>query len=240
MVPRKNNQRNTKSPAPSAEERTPRKLKAQETDLTVVVGDIEFYHYKIILCSGSDFFDTMLSTQMRENDENRIEFPDKNPDEWLEVYSFIDQTYGESPTINIGNALKLISWFDFFAMDELAEKCDKVHSESLPEYIDFFVAFGELWDTCKAKPCPKTQEKVLNYIKNSLDFSSMSAREAKALKEFILDEVGGERLWQALKGSGCLHFPPEVKDLDRTELANNVLFEYFLRTSPFCADLGLD
>jgi len=61
----------------SEKERTPKKLKA--------AGGEEFYHYNIILCSGCDFIDTMLSTQMRENDESRIEFPDRNPEEWLEV-----------------------------------------------------------------------------------------------------------------------------------------------------------
>jgi hypothetical protein len=56
----------------SEKERTPKaKLKALEPDLTVVVGGIELYHFKAVFCSGCDFFDKMISFEMKEN--GRIE-----------------------------------------------------------------------------------------------------------------------------------------------------------------------
>lgn len=59
----------------------------------------------------------------------------------------------------------------------------------------------------------------------------MNAEEATKLKALVLDDVGGESVWQRIKSSGHLHFPPQVSNLGRVELGENPLFEHFLRTS---------
>ena len=154
----------------SEEERTPKKLKALEPDLTVVVGGIEFYHYKAILCSGCDFFDTILGSQMKENGENRIEFPDKNPDEWLDVYSFID-TSGSKPTVNGENAMTLFAWFDYFGMDDLVVECDEAYAGYVHSNYCFAIGgldtFIKIWDSCKSLPFPKSQEAALEILQYS-------------------------------------------------------------------------
>jgi hypothetical protein len=235
----------------SMSERTPKKLKSVEPDLTVVVGGEEFYHYKVTLCSGCDFIDTMLSNQMRENDESRIEFPDKDPTEWLQVYSFLDPNE-EKPAITADNALKLVMWFDYLGMEELARECDTVYSQNVVAQSDLNY-FVQAWNHCKSYPCPLSHKKVLQnlvsfltqfreqptYPYGSYGYSSnsnnqktgMNAAEAAKLKKLVLDDVGGDRVWETIKSSSCLHFPPQVSSLGRVELAENPLFEYLLRTS---------
>ena len=57
----------------------------------------------------------MLSTNMAENNESRIEFPDKNPAEWKVFYPFIDPSKigmaTPSATINDENVRQLSHGF---------------------------------------------------------------------------------------------------------------------------------
>lgn len=66
---------------------TPRKkLRSQKPDIIVSVGSgdnkQEFECYRFILCYGCDYFDTMLSHSLCETETSRIEFPDKDPEDW--------------------------------------------------------------------------------------------------------------------------------------------------------------
>jgi hypothetical protein len=62
-------------------------------DVTVVVGtgdnQQEFECYKVVLSFASPYLDAMLSNDMVENNNSRIEFPDKDPDEWKIVYGYM-------------------------------------------------------------------------------------------------------------------------------------------------------
>lgn len=248
MAPRKKTTRSTKARL-SEEERTPKKLKAAEPDLTVVVGGVVFHHYKIMLCSACDFFDTMLSVQMRENEESRIEFPDKDPKEWLELYPFLDSTTKRKPPpITPVNAMKFISWFDYLGMAEKAELCDNVYAAHLSGDYGSLNYFLEIWKATKSKPCPVTHERILGYLRDFLVLlkpkptpthhhygsptpgtnSGMTAADASKIKKAVLDDVGGEKVWAVVKEH--IHLPPQVKRSSRTEIAENPLFEYLLRT----------
>jgi hypothetical protein len=109
----------------SEEERTPKHLKCMAPDLIVVVSGVEFRHYKFILCSSCSFFDNLLSANMREASESRIEFPDKDPKEWLEVYKFLDPNKGskgateQHGALTKDNAVMLGPWFDHLGLDDL-------------------------------------------------------------------------------------------------------------------------
>lgn len=236
----------------SPEERTPKKLKALEPDCTVVCGGEKFYHYKVLLCSGSDFFDTMLSNEMKEREESQVElFPEKDPHEWLEVYAFIEKEADKSK-INATNAKRLVTWFDFLGMRELANECDRVYAQNI-SVAPGLDGFETKWNEVKSLPCPTSQNVVLSVLKRFLSqfkdrqfrnrdrygyarsaaylSEGLSAAEARKVKALILDEIGGERVWQTIKNSGYLHFPPVTNQLDRVELAENPLFEYLLRKS---------
>ena len=62
-------------------------------DVTVVVGtgdnQQEFECYKTVLSFASQYLDAMLSNDMVENSTSRIEFPDKDPEEWKIVYGYM-------------------------------------------------------------------------------------------------------------------------------------------------------
>ena len=42
----------------------------------------EYPCYRVVLSLASEYFDTMLSNSMRENETSKISFPDKDPNEW--------------------------------------------------------------------------------------------------------------------------------------------------------------
>ena len=51
--------------------------RAVQPDVTVVIGTTEFQCHKVILCQASEYFDAMLSSEMKESNESRIVFEDK-------------------------------------------------------------------------------------------------------------------------------------------------------------------
>ena len=74
----------------------------------------------------------MLSSNMTENNESRIEFPNKEPDEWKMFYPFIDPfQIGEAtrPTIDDENVMTLVPWFHEFQLNSLHQQCDQFLSD---------------------------------------------------------------------------------------------------------------
>lgn len=106
-----------------------KRLKSQPPDLKVVVGGSgddnvaqEFDAYSVLLCHHSPYFDTMLSTQMKENKERVISFPNKDPAVWQLFYSVIDPR-GEAVITN-DNVLTLLPWFHEFMMEAHVKLCE--------------------------------------------------------------------------------------------------------------------
>ena len=68
-------------------------IRSMPPDVTVVVGtgdnQQEFECYKVVLSFASPYLDAMLSTDMVENSTSRIEFPDKDPEEWKIIYGYM-------------------------------------------------------------------------------------------------------------------------------------------------------
>lgn len=124
----------------------------------------EFECYKIAMCFASPYFDgeiwyvfcisilfashhysyycygipAMLSASMTENNNNRIEFPDKDPDTWRLFYQFIDPKQIGNPSyynsINYflsNHAEKLVPWFHEFQMSDWLKKCDEILSNEI-------------------------------------------------------------------------------------------------------------
>jgi len=78
----------------------------------------------------------MLSTNMTENNESRIEFPDKDPTEWHKVfYPFIDPSKigmaTPSAIINDENVMTIVPWFHEFSMESHLAQCDQFLSEKV-------------------------------------------------------------------------------------------------------------
>jgi len=113
------------------------------------------YLYFIILLYLSHA--AMLSSNMSENNESRIEFPNKDPDEWKIFYPFIDPfQIGEAKhaSINDENVMTLVPWFHEFQMNSLHQQCDqflldKVLSLARAEKVDNcwgFMLDYSFWD----------------------------------------------------------------------------------------------
>lgn len=124
--------RSSRSPSKKPEPPT-KKLRSQEPDIVVVVGSgkkkQEFECYKLFLCYACEYFDTMFSHGLKENETSRIELPDKDPDEWKIFYEFIDPSTIMSAKVTNENALMLAPWFSEYGMDLLKEECDEVISK---------------------------------------------------------------------------------------------------------------
>ncbi|KAL7548667.1 hypothetical protein ACHAWF_011937 [Thalassiosira exigua] len=126
-------------------------IRYQSPDVVVAVGSgddmQEFECYKIALSFASPYFDAMLSSDMAEANSSRIEYPDKDPEEWKLLYKFLDpRRMGDSNShvINVDVAMKLTPWFHEFQMESFVKKCDDVLYEkvlALSKDLD-----AEFWD----------------------------------------------------------------------------------------------
>lgn len=107
-----------------------KKLRSQPPDVTVAVGEggalQEFECYKVVLSIASPYFDAMFSAGMRENETHRIEYPDKDPEEWKIFYQFLGHE------IDIKEYAKILSpSFHEFQMNRHLEKCDGILADKV-------------------------------------------------------------------------------------------------------------
>jgi hypothetical protein len=109
-------------------------MRAVEPDVTVTVGGVEFPHYSTFLCCNSDYFDAMLSVDMKEKAEKRIDFADKDPEEWKLFYSFIDPRTCSTAKLTTENVDRLLPWFHEFAMEARLMECDTIMCRRLETY----------------------------------------------------------------------------------------------------------
>jgi len=111
-----------------------KKIRSVPPDVIVAVGSgesmQEFHCYRVILSFASDYFDSMLSASMIENETGRIEFPNKDPLMWKRFYSFIDpdklSVAETQASINVTTAITFVPWFHEFQMMSFLKKCDMV------------------------------------------------------------------------------------------------------------------
>jgi len=227
------------------DERTPKRLKSMEPDLTVVVGGKEFYHYQSVLCLACPFIDTMLSHNMKESNKNRIEFPDKDPAAWLLVYKFLDLTMTETEKDDmfqsiIGDAfgkdgLKLLAWFDFLGMETLVKKYDHMLAIRLETTFEGSYPGYGFWRRYKHHPAPLslkvfTDRMKLMMMKASHQLSRLQEGEWPSLKQnvddikkYLLDEEIGNELWEFLLSK--VDFPPiMLQATDKADIVSSPIF----------------
>ena len=119
---------NTSSPT-----HMPKKIRSMSPDVTVLVGKgdkkQEFQCYRVALSLASPVFDAMLSADMAENNNSRINLPEKDPDEWQIFYGIVVRD--NSVRINDDNATMLPKWFHEFQMNKYLDECDGVLTEKV-------------------------------------------------------------------------------------------------------------
>ena len=123
----------------------------------------------------------MLSTNMTENNESRIEFPDKDPVEWKVFYSFIDPNKigipnGLSATINDENVMTIVPWFHEFSMEAHLAQCDQFlyekvvsisHTRKVNKNRNVLTSFWEKANAGKHKE----KKEIVKQIIQLLEFS---------------------------------------------------------------------
>ena len=114
-----------------------KKIRSQAPDVTVSVGSgeskQEFKCYKVVLSFASPYLDAMLSSSMKEGEMSRVDFPDKDPEEWKLFYNFISP--GKIGTDNCAeishdNVMVLLPWFHELQINYYVKKCDDYLAKS--------------------------------------------------------------------------------------------------------------
>ena len=113
-------------------------IKSQPPDVIVSVGTgdskQDFECYKVVMAFASPYLDAMLSSEMKEGESGRVEFPMKDPEEWKLFYAFIDPEKigqrSQQAVIDSRNVLALLPWFHEFQMDDHVKECDEYLAKS--------------------------------------------------------------------------------------------------------------
>ena len=122
-------------------ERKTKAARCHPPDAIVVVGrgdnQKEFKCYKVILSISSEFFNNAFASSMNEGQTGRVVLEDQDPDEWKEVYKFIDPISFPNSTKELDSkmALRLLPFFDYLQMTDVIEMCDSVLAQKCKHNI---------------------------------------------------------------------------------------------------------
>lgn len=178
------------------ESTAPNYLRSQPTDVIVAVGSgdamKEFECYKVALAHAAEYFDVMLSAGMAEDEMSRIEFPDKDPETWVEFYKLIDPLQvrrAEKEKVTGENVLKLLPYFHEFQMKEYLtaseETIKKYVIENIPgnyktdnktEFIKFWKRNSDR-DQSRLERRKNIFSKILDFFEISMKYNLSSAAQ---------------------------------------------------------------
>jgi hypothetical protein len=163
----------------------PNYLRSQPTDVIVAVGSgdamKEFECYKVALAHAAEYFDVMLSAGMVEDETSRIEFPDKDPETWVEFYKLIDPLQvrrAEKEKVTGENVCKLLPWFHEFGMKEYLKASEKAITKYFPE--NDFSAFWKRNSDQEQSRLERRKNmfsKILDFFEISMKYNLSSAAQ---------------------------------------------------------------
>lgn len=153
-----------------------KRIRSAEPDVKVIVGGKVFLHYSQELALNSEYFDAMLSSDMKEGQTKVIEFPDKSPYYWEKVYKFMSNPAAVAD-FEHANIRELIPWFSELRMTEWFNRCDifmdKAIKEEIEEYDDLE---GNRAFDMKQTADEKVHE-VLQYLLTSVTYQLKASME---------------------------------------------------------------
>lgn len=226
------------------EEHCPKRLRCIEPDVNIIVGGQTFLHYSMILSNASKYFDAMFSSNMKEARTKEVEWPEKDPEEWKQVYEFIGDP--ASVTLNEKNVETFVPWFSELRMVGWLKRADEILLSGLVQERDKFGTagiYGTSWTI--AARSRNLLNKVLKSLECSLRFSLVYASK-EGLKllanhlwcfKLVFDQQSIGRLVSILKDEDAQkHLMSQVKallptctpDMEPVALANNPLIEPML------------
>jgi len=192
-----------------------KKLRSQPPDIIVAVGQgdnkTEFECYKFLLCCNSEYFDSMFSLPMRENETSRIHLPDKDPEEWKIFYEFFDPTTASLAKVTIDNAMTLAPWFHEYQMNALLAKCDNIIHDNIikdDNYIkaDVLETLLDNLEFCENYSLKRSLEKAINelsvFVMNAHGFWTKNLKLLKRVFDIYKDhkKVMEELLCHNIRG----------------------------------------
>jgi BTB/POZ domain len=216
-------------------------------DLEVVVGGTSFMHHSFILCYSSEYFDTMLASGMQESQTKKIEFPDKNPDEWKLFYPFLEPrsvSTADSVKITKENAKAILPWFHEFGMTKLLNESDEKLWSSLLLFKHSYypsdyrtldqrkTALLEIvgWtQTADTYGLPRTRDAMMQELQKAvMEYPELFNKEILTNMMPLWSKEHDIQLWEAVKS----RLPSHVRENnDDNSLRSNALFLDFLTQS---------
>lgn len=213
-----------------------------EPDVKVIVGGQTFHHYAALLCNCSDYFDAMLSSNMKEGQTNVIEFVDKDPQEWKRVYDFIGDP--SNAQLELETIPMLVPWFSELRLSGWLRRCDKVLDIGIHEERNEFDSLQAKKATVGSKRVEATAiiNRILDHVQVSVAFHLASSMEEGLsfldniflkyiyyldpetigrIIQLLKHEAAWTRLWPRVR----MHLPSKVRDFEPENLLDNPLLE---------------
>lgn len=115
-----------------------KKLRSCDNDLKIIVGTAsadeansntsnncprEFWYVSNVMAYHSNFFDTMLSSQMQESISREIKLPDVDPDHWELLMKYLSPKQGRKLTLE--DAVTIAPLYDKYEFRQGRELCDE-------------------------------------------------------------------------------------------------------------------
>lgn len=230
-------------PPDADEEHCPKRLRFSDPDCIVIVGDQTFYHYRAVLSYGSEYFDAMLGSDMKEGRTRTVEFPDKDADEWRRVYKYFEPTETDLTEEDLS---VLVPWFSELRMTGGLSRCDNILKEVILKHKDGpdIRTYGNMRRTERKKGIDRVKT-ILEKVEFSILYDlPCSMKEGLALlkslleqKLFFFDDTALRCVVSILKDEAPRNYllpsikkqlPHNVPDMPPEELVNNPLLEGML------------
>eukprot|EP00438_Fugacium_kawagutii_P032109 Skav212433 [mRNA] locus=scaffold1479:157740:165243:+ [translate_table: standard] len=164
------------SPAPSAARSRPHSDRAEQRrraeaapvapaaprlDISVVFHEettkemTEIRAHSLVLMLASEFFQKMLTHEMKEKNNNQVHLPGKSPKEFQVLLKFLQPGAGRLEKISMENVGFLLKWAHEYCINSLETECvDFMNSQKiLEENLDFLLNVAEDYslDSLKSK-----------------------------------------------------------------------------------------
>lgn len=175
--------------------------------MTVIVEGEKFLHHSLDLCKYSEYFDAMLSSNMKEAQTKVIEFPNKKVEEWREVSKFIDDPV--LAELREDNIEMLVRWFSELRMMDWLTRSDCFYKSILLKRKARLMARGvkivklALRDIkiCVEYGFSTSTEEGLSFLENVMkDYAHfLNLESIETVVSVVNAEAARSRLWPAIK-----------------------------------------
>ncbi|XP_057318662.1 speckle-type POZ protein B-like [Microplitis mediator] len=164
-----------------------------KSDIVIVVGNKKFRAHKLILGTRSPVFDAMLSHDMKEKKENKIEIPDVDPEIFKKLLEFI---YTDKVSDLDDDAEELLEVANKYQMQSLKDMCTVSLSQTIN--VGNAIRIMLLADRNNVKQLMKYAEKfiIINLmkIKNTEDYEAPEKSHPSLFSDILKKYAAGNKI----------------------------------------------